>query len=87
MILLDTNAWLRWTHCPETIPLATRKLVDEASAAGEQEATAEVADIDAAKDAASARRIPLWPIIGICLGAAVLIWLFFARRRKDEEDA
>ena len=35
MILLDTNAWLRWTHCPETIPRATRKLVEEASAAGE----------------------------------------------------
>ena len=35
MILLDTNAWLRWVHCPETIPRASRKLIEEASATGE----------------------------------------------------
>lgn len=60
---------------------------NESTGTEESSATTEVADIDAAADAAPARRIPLWPIIGICLGAGLLIWLFFARRRKDEEDA
>lgn len=38
-------------------------------------------------DETATRQIPLWPIIGIICGAALLIWLFASRRRTDKKGA
>ena len=51
----------------------------------EPSATDDAATTETAPETETARQIPIWPIIGILVGAILLIWLFASRRRKDEE--
>ncbi|MEE1045065.1 MAG: PQQ-binding-like beta-propeller repeat protein [Olegusella sp.] len=51
----------------------------------EPSATDDAATTETAPETETARQIPIWPIIGILVGAILLIWLFASRCRKDEE--
>lgn len=68
----------------ETQQGSTAKSVAKETTA-EPSAPDDAATTETAPETETARQIPIWPIIGILVGAILLIWLFASRRRKDEE--
>jgi len=68
----------------ETQQGSTAKSVAKETTA-EPSAPDDAATTETAPETETARQIPIWPIIGILVGAILLIWLFASRCRKDEE--
>ena len=65
--------------------------VESSTLAGEQRITTTVTDKPASQgsdngSASLARTLPIWPIVGMALGAIALVLALLARRRNGRED-